>query len=64
MLGSRRYLKDLLKMFDNDLPLTLAAYNAGENAVFRYGRKIPPYRETANYVKKVLELYTDYQVIK
>ena len=62
--GGARYLKDLLKMFDNDLPLTLAAYNAGENAVFRYGRKIPPYRETANYVKKVLELYTDYQVIK
>jgi len=51
------YLSDLLKLFDQDLTLALAAYNAGENAVIRYGNKIPPYAETQNYVKKVTELY-------
>jgi soluble lytic murein transglycosylase-like protein len=51
-----RYLRDLLKMFNNDLQLALAAYNAGENAVIRH-RKIPPYQETAAYVPKVLAYY-------
>lgn len=51
------YLSDLLNLFDQDLTLALAAYNAGENAVIRYGNKIPPYTETKNYVKKVTELY-------
>jgi soluble lytic murein transglycosylase-like protein len=51
-----RYLRDLLRMFDNDLKLALAAYNAGENAVARHGR-IPPYRETLAYVPKVLAFY-------
>ena len=51
------YLSDLLKLFDQDLTLALAAYNAGENAVIRYGNKIPPYTETQNYVKKVTALY-------
>lgn len=55
--GGVRYLKDLIKMFNNDLTLVLAAYNAGENAVKRYGNKIPPYPETQNYVKKVLKIY-------
>lgn len=55
--GGVRYLKDLIKMFDNDLTLVLAAYNAGENAVKRYGNKIPPYPETQNYVKKVMRIY-------
>jgi soluble lytic murein transglycosylase-like protein len=49
-----KYLKDLLAMFDNDVHLALAAYNAGEHAVLRYGRKIPPYRETRHYVPAVL----------
>lgn len=55
--GGARYLADLLAMFDNDLSLALAAYNAGEQAVLRYGRRIPPYPETRDYVEKVLSLY-------
>ncbi len=49
-----RYLRDLLKLFNNDISLTLAAYNAGENAVLRNGSRIPAYRETVTYVPKVL----------
>ncbi len=56
-----RYLRDLLHQFDNDLSLVLAAYNAGENAVLRYGRRIPPYRETTQYVPRVLALYKKFQ---
>lgn len=52
--GGAQYLRDLLKLFEFDIKLALAAYNAGENAVFKYGKKIPPYPETQNYVKKVL----------
>ncbi len=55
--GGSEYLRDLLGMFDNDLQLALAAYNAGENAVIRYGNKIPPYRETQNYVHKVIRFF-------
>jgi soluble lytic murein transglycosylase-like protein len=49
------YLRDLLDMFGQDLRLALAGYNAGENAVIRYGNRIPPYSETEGYVRKVLE---------
>jgi soluble lytic murein transglycosylase-like protein len=55
--GGTAYLKDLLTMFDNDLQLALAAYNAGENAVIRYGREIPPFAETQDYVRKVIRFY-------
>lgn len=55
--GGTRYLRDLLVMFDNDLELALAAYNAGENAVIRYGRRIPPYEETQDYVRKVVRFF-------
>lgn len=55
--GGTRYLSYLLKLFNNNLHLALAAYNAGENAVIGYGRKIPPYQETVNYVAKVLAFY-------
>ena len=53
-----RYLGDLMKMFPGQLELVLAAYNAGEGAVQRAGNKIPNYRETQNYVKTVMQLYT------
>ncbi len=59
--GGTRYLKELLGLFDNDLRLALAAYNAGENAVIRHGRKIPPYPETQRYVRKVLDYYRRYR---
>jgi len=52
-----RYLRDLLKEFKFDLSLALAAYNAGENAVKKYGNSIPPYPETQRYVRKVLSYY-------
>ena len=54
-----RYLKDLMAMFGNDLKLALAAYNAGEGAVQRYG-SIPPFQETRLYVPKVLAYYKRY----
>jgi soluble lytic murein transglycosylase-like protein len=53
--GGARYLRDLLEMFEHDLRLALAAYNAGENAVIKYGNRIPPYPETQRYVRKVLQ---------
>jgi len=55
-----RYLRDLKEMFGNNLRLTLAAYNAGENAVLRYGG-VPPYPETIDYVSRVLSLHGRYQ---
>ncbi len=60
--GGARYLRDLLKLFNSDVSLALAAYNAGENTVVRYGNRIPPYRETMDYVPKVLGFYRKYQV--
>ncbi len=60
--GGSRYLRDLMGMFKNNLVLALAAYNAGENAVIRYGRKIPPYPETQTYVRRVLQYYKQYQL--
>lgn len=56
-----RYLKDLMAMFDRKLDLVLAAYNAGEGAVIKYGGRIPPYRETRNYVPAVLARYDDWR---
>jgi soluble lytic murein transglycosylase-like protein len=51
------YLSDLLVRFDSNLELALAAYNAGEDAVERYGRRVPPYRETLAYVPSVMRVY-------
>ena len=53
-----RYLSDLIKLFPGHLELALAAYNAGEGAVQRAGNQIPNYRETQNYVRTVVQLYT------
>jgi len=58
--GGVRYFKYLLSLFDNDLRLSLAAYNAGENLVSQLGT-IPPYRETVDYVRKVLNFYRSYK---
>jgi hypothetical protein len=53
--GGIRYLRTLLDRFPSQLPLALAAYNAGEAAVARFGG-IPPYRETRDYVARILQL--------
>ena len=56
VMGGTKYLKGLMDRFDNNKSLALAAYNAGPNAVKKYGG-IPPYMETQNYVKSVLSNY-------
>ena len=52
--GGSRYLRKMLDSFGGDIKLALAAYNAGPEAVMKYGGKVPPYRETQQYVKRVL----------
>lgn len=59
--GGAKYLRDLLRAYDNDVNLALAAYNAGRGAVSKYGNRIPPYPETMKYVPKVLDFYRMYQ---
>jgi soluble lytic murein transglycosylase-like protein len=58
--GGVRYLRYLMNLFNGNLPLVLAAYNAGENAVIRNNNRIPPYPETQLYVKRVLNLLDQY----
>ena len=58
--GGVRYLRYLLNLFNGDLPLTLAAYNAGEGAVARYNNSIPPYQETQTYIRQVLNYLNQY----
>jgi soluble lytic murein transglycosylase-like protein len=58
--GGVRYFKYLLSLFNDDLRLSLAAYNAGENLVSQI-RTIPPYRETVDYVRRVLSFYQSYR---
>lgn len=55
--ASAKYLKRLQARFGNDLTLVLAAYNAGEGAVERHGRRVPPYAETQAYVRNVMAVY-------
>jgi soluble lytic murein transglycosylase-like protein len=55
--GGTKYVRFLLDMFDGDVRLALAGYNAGEGAVLKYGRSIPPYRETQEYVRRISERY-------
>ncbi len=62
ILGGARYLSDLMRLFNNNMHLTIAAYNAGEGSVLKYGRKIPPFPETVAYVPKVLGYYRKYRL--
>ena len=57
IMGGTRYLKELMTMFGGRVDLVLASYNAGEGAVMKYGRQVPPYRETREYVKKIGKRY-------
>jgi hypothetical protein len=61
--GGSAYLRDLLDLFEGDLKLALAGYNAGENAVIRHGRRIPPYEETQTYVTRVLGFLDEYRSV-
>lgn len=56
-----RYLRVLFDRYDGDIELVLAAYNAGEAAVDRHGRAVPPFEETRRYVPKVLAFYRSAQ---
>lgn len=62
IFGGVRYLRVLANLFNGDLALTIAAYNAGENAVIRHGG-IPPYEETQGYVTRVLAYYRHYRSV-
>jgi hypothetical protein len=55
--GGARYMRFLLDAFNGDIALALAGYNAGEGAVLKYGRRVPPYRETQDYVRRISERY-------
>ena len=57
IMGGTRYLKELMTMFGGRVDLVLASYNAGEGAVMKYGRQVPPYRETREYVKRIGKRY-------
>jgi soluble lytic murein transglycosylase-like protein len=59
--GGAHYLRDLLNLFNSDVSLALAAFNAGEHAVAKYGNRLPPYRETVRYVPQVLDFYQRYR---
>ena len=61
--GGTRYLRYLLDLFEDNLPLALAAYNAGENAVIKHNNNIPPYKETEAYVQRVLDHLNSYRQI-
>ena len=62
IFGGTRYLRVLANLFNGDLELTVAAYNAGEGAVMRYGG-IPPFPETQDYVARVVAYYRHYRVV-
>jgi len=59
--GGSLYLGDLMRMFGNYVRIAVAAYNAGEGAVLKYGKRIPPYPETVAYVPRVMTYYRRYR---
>ncbi|XXF80644.1 lytic transglycosylase domain-containing protein [Myxococcaceae bacterium GXIMD 01537] len=59
--GGVRYLRVLANLFQGDMVKMIAAYNAGPDAVRRYGGQVPPFAETQDYVRKVLQLYFHYK---
>lgn len=56
--GGVKYMRMLLNMFNQDVNLALAGYNAGEGAVMKYGNNIPPYNETREYVRRISARYS------
>ncbi len=59
--GGVRYLRYLLNTYRGDLRLALAAYNAGETAVAKYSNNVPPFRETRNYINRVMSYYDEFR---
>jgi soluble lytic murein transglycosylase-like protein len=57
VLAGAQYLRELHTLFNGNMPLILAAYNAGPKAVSKYHMRIPPFMETRLYVPKVLDVY-------
>jgi soluble lytic murein transglycosylase-like protein len=57
IMGGAHYLSDLLRLFNGNVSLALAGYNAGEGAVMRYGNRVPPYQETRYYVRDISAHY-------
>ena len=60
IMGGARYMNFLLRKFNNNLKLAVAAYNAGEGNVMKHRNRIPPFKETIRYVPKVLAYYKQY----
>ena len=60
--GGTQYLKELLTMFNNKVDLALASYNAGEGRVLGYGNRVPPFRETQDYVRRISSRYRNHKV--
>jgi len=56
--GGARYMRFLLDLFEGDVTLALAGYNAGEGAVMKYGNRVPPYSETQEYVRRIGQRYS------
>jgi soluble lytic murein transglycosylase-like protein len=61
--GGTRYLRFLANRFQGDMVKMVAAYNAGPDALKRFGGRIPPYDETQAYVRKVIQLYFQYKEV-
>jgi soluble lytic murein transglycosylase-like protein len=59
IMAGTRLLKELLTQYRGNIPLTLAGYNAGSGIVAKYGGRVPPFKETKNYVKRITSLIAD-----